>query len=203
MSANHKATLAGHIRTYIRAKDENRPHLMRRAFAEEATLEMVVRTSAIAFPPVTRGCAAIADVLVRDFAKQYENVYTFCLDDPPSADSLCFKCGWLVVMSEKDSRKLRMGHGYYDWSWNPNVSPLVDRIAISLPGKRRRSRLRLGIEPSISLVPGGPDWQSATDCRGTSSGSPAGGARLPLVGPYVRALLCWLGEGAARRLPIG
>ena len=35
------------ISTYFHAKDGNRPHLMRRAFAEKAQLEMVVNTDAI------------------------------------------------------------------------------------------------------------------------------------------------------------
>jgi hypothetical protein len=40
-------TPAQAISTYIRAKDENRPHLMARAFADTAILDMVVRTEAI------------------------------------------------------------------------------------------------------------------------------------------------------------
>jgi hypothetical protein len=132
MNANHGTTLAAHIRTYIRAKDENRPHLMQRAFAESATLEMVVRTAAIAFPPITHGRGSITDVLVRRFAEEYENVYTFCLSDAPSADCLRFKCAWFVVMSEKDSGQVRVGYGHYDWSWSPKVSPLVNRLAITI-----------------------------------------------------------------------
>jgi hypothetical protein len=37
------------IAIYIRAKDGNRPHLMRSAFAEDATLEMVVNTGRSSF----------------------------------------------------------------------------------------------------------------------------------------------------------
>jgi hypothetical protein len=39
------------IQTYIRAKDENRPHLMPSAFAPDASLEVRVETENISFPP--------------------------------------------------------------------------------------------------------------------------------------------------------
>jgi hypothetical protein len=41
------------IQTYIRAKDENRPHLMPSAFALDAKLEMKVKTGNISFPPAS------------------------------------------------------------------------------------------------------------------------------------------------------
>ena len=44
------ATAADHIATYIRAKDENRPHLMASAFAPGAQLTMDVKPDAISFP---------------------------------------------------------------------------------------------------------------------------------------------------------
>jgi hypothetical protein len=50
------------IQTYLRAKDENRPHLMKLVFAETAKLEMTVETGAISFPPLTSGVDAITQV---------------------------------------------------------------------------------------------------------------------------------------------
>jgi hypothetical protein len=47
------------VSTYILAKDGNRPFLMRRAFAENAELEMVVKTDAISFPSLAKGVSAI------------------------------------------------------------------------------------------------------------------------------------------------
>src|SRR3954454_17711583 len=70
------------IASYLRAKDENRPHLMRFAFAETARLETIVETNAISFPPLTQGLNKIAQVLVRDFVNTYENIYTFCFAYP-------------------------------------------------------------------------------------------------------------------------
>lgn len=47
------------ISTYFHAKDGNRPFLMRRAFAEDVQLEMVVNTEAISFPSSAKGLGAI------------------------------------------------------------------------------------------------------------------------------------------------
>src|SRR5207344_3266465 len=88
------------LRTYFHAKDENRPHLMAGVFCETATLETIVKTGAISFPPVSTGLASITDVLVRKFAQTYENVYSFYLERPrPEIHSDSFSCDWLVGMS--------------------------------------------------------------------------------------------------------
>src|SRR5690349_23354320 len=89
------------IEAYLRAKDENRPFLMTEAFAEDASLSIVVHSDNIAFPPVTQGRGAITDVLVRDFARTYENVRTVCLSFAPAATTTTFACSWLVAMSAK------------------------------------------------------------------------------------------------------
>lgn len=103
------------IHTYLRAKDGNRPHLMREAFAEKAQLDMLVKTDSIAFPATSNGLAGISEVLVRKFGQTYENVYTFCLQRPTGA-SRSFSCDWLVGMSDKASGAVRVGCGRYDWT---------------------------------------------------------------------------------------
>jgi hypothetical protein len=118
------------VATYIRAKDENRPYLMERAFAENATLEMVVNSGTISFPPISIGLHAISDVLVRRFAQTYENVHTFCLAAPPRIGAVNFSCDWLVGMSEKDSRRVRVGCGRYDWLFRSQG--LVERLTITI-----------------------------------------------------------------------
>lgn len=120
------------IRAYIRAKDENRPHLMRRIFAETATLEMVVQTGTISFPPISRGVDTITQVLVRDFGKTFENVYTFCLTDAPSNDNGPFSCNWLVGMSEKETGTVRVGCGRYDWIFQTGGARLVEKLSITI-----------------------------------------------------------------------
>jgi hypothetical protein len=119
------------LRTYFHAKDENRPHLMGKAFAESATLETIVKTAAISFPPVCRGLASITDVLVRKFAQSYENVYSFYLERP-QLPSNSFSCDWLVGMSEKESGRVRVGCGRYDWQFQPEEPHLADRLVITI-----------------------------------------------------------------------
>jgi len=119
------------ISAYLRAKDGNRPHLLAHAFAEHAVLTMDVRTGTIAFPPVSRGRDAIADVLVRRFTQAYENVYTLCLGPAPMHFVNVFRCDWLVAMTEKEGRGVRVGCGRYDWRFAP-VSGLVDSLMITI-----------------------------------------------------------------------
>jgi hypothetical protein len=76
---------------------------MRHAFAEAATLNIIVKTGAISFPPLSKGIEAITEVLVRRFAQSYENVFTFCLEDPPRDDARSFSCNWMVGMSERET----------------------------------------------------------------------------------------------------
>jgi len=105
---------------YIFAKDRNRPHLLEAAFTDDVELRMIVQTDAISFPPVSKGREALADTLVRHFNQTYENIYTFCLANPLHGETKSFSCPWLVAMSEKQSRTVRVGCGRYDWSFTDN-----------------------------------------------------------------------------------
>jgi hypothetical protein len=120
------------IEYYVRAKDQNLPWLMESAFAANATLDVIVNAGTLAFPPVSHGLPAIADVLVRRFAQTYENVHTFCLTDPPRGDQLDFSCDWLVGMSEKESRAVRVGCGRYDWRFPAEGPRLAERLTITV-----------------------------------------------------------------------
>jgi hypothetical protein len=119
------------ILAYLHAKDGNRPHLMNRAFSENASLRMIVKTGAITFPPESIGRHAITDVLVRRFAQTYENVYTFCLAEPPVSKDTEMSCKWLVIMSEKDTRAVRVGCGRYDWKFE-SASGLAVHLSITI-----------------------------------------------------------------------
>jgi hypothetical protein len=120
------------IAAYIQSKDENRPYLMRHAFDENATLTIIVKSEAISFPPSTTGCEAITDVLVRGFAQTYENVRTFCLSSPPQPADTKFSCPWLVGMSEKGNRMVRVACGRYDWSFRSQAPRLAEKLAITI-----------------------------------------------------------------------
>ena len=111
-------TPAESICTYIKAKDGNRPHLLDRAFTEDAVLQMLVRTEANSFPASSVGREAIAETLVRRFNQTYENIYTLCIGAPPAANLETFSCEWLVAMSEKQGGAVRVGCGQYDWSFS-------------------------------------------------------------------------------------
>jgi hypothetical protein len=119
------------LRTYFHAKDENRPHLLDRVFTENAKLDVNNRSSTIAFPAVTVGREAIADVLVRDFCRVHENVYSFYMARPP-ADATRVSCDWLVCMSEKESRSVKVGCGRYDWGFEPQPNCLASQLTISI-----------------------------------------------------------------------
>jgi hypothetical protein len=120
------------IEAYIRAKDANRPHLMSQAFADNAILEMVVKTGSISFPPISNGLESITDVLVRRFAQAYENVHTFCLVAPPQSEEVTFSSSWLVGMSEKETRAVRVGCGRYDWLFQSRGPRLLERLTITI-----------------------------------------------------------------------
>ena len=119
------------LRAYFHAKDENRPHLLDRVFTEDAVLEVLNSTSTIAFPAVTAGREAIADVLVRSFGRAYENVYSFYLQSP-SGQLSSFECEWVVAMTEKASRSLRIGCGRYAWEFESAAPRLARRLVITI-----------------------------------------------------------------------
>jgi hypothetical protein len=144
-------TAADSIRTYIRSKDENRPHLLRHAFAHSATVEMIVKTDAISFPSSATGLEAIADMLVSRFGQTYENVYTFCLSSPPENGCRQFSCDWLVGMSEKKSRVVRVGYGRYDWFFAADKPGLITKLIITI-----ESMQILGDGHLLSII----DWLS-------------------------------------------
>lgn len=120
------------IATYIRAKDGNRPLLIRQAFAKDSELEMNVKTDAISFPNSAKGLEAITDVLVCRFAANFENIFTFCLSQPSATDRRHFACHWLVGMSARVDGAVRVGCGSYEWHFDPDSFGLVDKLQINI-----------------------------------------------------------------------
>lgn len=118
------------ISAYIHAKDCNRPWLIGRSFAEDAVAAIVNRTDAIAFPGEIAGRDNLIDALLRRFALEFENVFTFCLCPPPLRRAPRFSCDWLVGMSVRATGEIRVGAGRYDWEFN--AAGLVERVAITI-----------------------------------------------------------------------
>ena len=119
------------LRSYFHAKDENRPHILERVFEPGAELVVVNHTATISFPARTVGREAITDVLVRNFGQTYENVYSFYLRRPPVAAE-AFSCGWLVAMSEKQSKSVRVGCGRYNWSFAKAAPHLATHLTLTI-----------------------------------------------------------------------
>jgi hypothetical protein len=119
------------LRNYFHAKDENRPAVLREVFTADATLAIANRSAAIDFPATTTGRDEIARVLVSDFARMYEDVYSYAMGRPAEGASPV-SCDWLVVMTAKDDRSVRVGCGRYDWFFGPAGDGLATRLVITI-----------------------------------------------------------------------
>ena len=101
------------------------------AFAPGASLEMKVETENISFAPASKGIEAITQVWAEYFLQSsYENIYTFCLDNSPSDGEADFRCRWLVGMSDKETKSIRVGCGYYHWQFESGG--LVQNLTITI-----------------------------------------------------------------------
>ena len=118
------------VSRYIKAKDNNKPHLMTAAFARQATLKMVVQTDNISFPADVSGVEQITQTLVSEFNSTYENIYTLCLSDTMQQSANTLTCRWLVCMTEKTSGSLRVGCGDYRWRFEDQAPFLANELAI-------------------------------------------------------------------------
>lgn len=119
------------VTSYIYAKDNNKPHLMDSIFKSSAKLDIILNSDNISFPSQTIGLEKITTVLINDFNKTYENVYTLCIEDTLIESKNTLQCKWLVVMSEKDSKQIRVGYGLYLWNFDCDEI-LVDNLTITI-----------------------------------------------------------------------
>lgn len=120
------------VSQYIKAKDNNKPHLMDTVFSKQATLKMIVQTDKISFPAEVTGLDNITRTLVQDFNNSYENIYTLCLTDTVQQHQNHLNCRWVVCMTDKASKSLRLGYGDYLWSFEEDVSALASHLAITI-----------------------------------------------------------------------
>ncbi|MEZ5739744.1 MAG: hypothetical protein R3E68_10010 [Burkholderiaceae bacterium] len=70
---------------------------------------------------------------MRDFGRTYENIYSFYIGEPDE-DAPC-RCDWLVVMTDKQDRRIRVGCGGYEWTFageGRNLLASELRIAVEL-----------------------------------------------------------------------
>ncbi len=182
-------TPAAAIHAYLRAKDGNKPHLMAKAFCQHAMLSMQVNTSAISFPPLSRGREAITEVLVRRFGQNYDNVYTFCLTQPPRPAVAEFSCNWLVAMTDQGSGEVRVGCGRYDWRFAA-ASGLAERLDIAV-------EVMAVLSPEVA--PRVLDWVSVLPYPWCSTAEAIAGAAIVGVAP----VMTWLVFNDASPSPSG
>ena len=105
------------ISQYIKAKDNNKPHLMKHVFAEQAKVA---------------GLDKITQTLVCEFNTTYENIYTLCLTDTLQQTQNRLSCRWVVCMTDKTSQSLRIGYGNYQWDFKNDTSALVHHLTITI-----------------------------------------------------------------------
>ncbi|MCX4028450.1 hypothetical protein H0A36_15575 [Endozoicomonas sp. SM1973] len=148
------------IRTYILAKDNNKPELMKSAFSDDAILEIKNKTANINFPATTVGLTGITDTLVTNFNQSFENVYTYCLLDSVQATQSSLSCQWLVLMTEKVNQNIRIGCGLYDWENNNQSKCLANKLTITIE--------QMVLLPAVDL-PAITKWQSSLDYPFTES----------------------------------
>lgn len=122
------------VSQYIKAKDNNKPHLMDKVFSEQASLKMIVQTDNISFPAEVSGLDKITRTLVLDFNNSYDNIYTLCLTDTVDQhqNRNHLNCRWLVCMTEKSSGSSRLGYGDYQWNFEEKTSGLARLLTITI-----------------------------------------------------------------------
>jgi hypothetical protein len=106
------------LERYVEAKDLVRPQLMQEIYAPEAILTFSIATDSIDFQRRVAGIEEITKTLIVDFAAKYRRCKTFyvCESPPGEADKTVI-LPWLVLMRESALARLRIGKGYYEWTF--------------------------------------------------------------------------------------
>jgi hypothetical protein len=106
------------LERYVAAKDGNRPDLMDEIYAPDAVLTYSIATDSISFPPRTVGLEAITRTLVVEFGQRFTGCRTYyVVDGPPGSDASMPFVPWLVLMREAARSCLRIGRGFYAWTF--------------------------------------------------------------------------------------
>jgi hypothetical protein len=118
------------LETYIDAKDNLRAARIEEVFADDAVLTFSLATSNIAFPARTVGAEAIAKTLVTDFGAQYGQCRTYYVCDELAVNGdVIDALPWLVVMRERATGALRVGHGTYRWTFADALTSSAPAVA--------------------------------------------------------------------------
>jgi hypothetical protein len=121
------------LERYVEAKDLVRPQLMQEIYAADAVLTFSIATDSIAFPPRVAGIDGITKTLVVDFGAKYSRCKTFYVCDslPQHTDRITV-LPWLVLMSEPALARLRIGKGYYEWTFEQQARGVMQVVAMHI-----------------------------------------------------------------------
>jgi hypothetical protein len=121
------------LERYVEAKDFTRPHLMREIYATDAVLTFSIATDSISFPEKVSGLDGITRTLIVDFGVKYNRCKTYYVCDalPQNSDRMTI-VPWLVLMREPARGCLRIGKGYYVWTFEAQGPASVQVVAMHI-----------------------------------------------------------------------
>lgn len=113
---------------YLAAKDEQRPHLMKQVFSDDAVFESRFEFDTD-FPTdgPSVGQKAVIDAF-RGLGAMMENIYTVCTVDSVDDAETTMSCGWLVGMSERATGRVRVAWGDYRWTFDHHGTRATELI---------------------------------------------------------------------------
>src|SRR5262245_22216756 len=121
------------LERYVEAKDLTRPQCMPDIYAADAILTFSIATDSIDFPRRVAGIDAITRTLVVDFAARFSRCKTFYVcESPPKETDNPVALPWLVLMRESALEQLRIGKGYYRWTFEQRGSDAIRVIAMHI-----------------------------------------------------------------------
>jgi hypothetical protein len=121
------------LERYVEAKDLTRPHLMRQIYAPDAVLTFSIATDSISFPEKVSGIDGITRTLIIDFSAKYNHCRTFYVSDslPENTETISI-VPWLVLMREPARGCLRIGKGFYEWTFEPEAPGSMHVVAMHI-----------------------------------------------------------------------
>lgn len=108
------------LEKYIEGKDLDRYKILEDIYCPDAIVSFEIKPDTITFPSEIHGNIEIAKILSADFNQKYDLVKTYYLTDKAVeiGDLQIREQNWLVIMRERASGNIRIGSGYYNWTFD-------------------------------------------------------------------------------------
>lgn len=144
------------LEQYFKGKDSNIPEVIRNIFAQDAVVTFDIETDVINFPSKIIGAEQISALMFADFHEKFEQIRSYYVfNDHTVLDNRKINgMNWLVIMRERGSKLLRVGTGYYDWSFEKQDGPRLMPWAIQ--------SLHIRIENMVVFNEPIPNWFNQT-----------------------------------------